>query len=123
MTSSSAFHESFDKKNNELARQKEVEERRQKQVDETVLDAPKYLFRLGREPVNLDLIEYKIIQFLSQKPYKAFRREQIIEAVNSDEHPVTETNLDHYVRSLRGKLGLFSDYIQTVPYIGFRFKP
>lgn len=122
MTSSS-FHESFDKKNNELARQKEVEERRQKQVDEAAVDVPKYSFRLGREPVNLDFIEYKIIQFLSRSPYKAFRREQIIQAVHTEEHPVTDSNLDQYIRSLRDKLGLFSDYVQTVPYIGFRFKP
>jgi nucleotide-binding universal stress UspA family protein len=26
------------------------------------------------------------------------------------------------IHSLRGQLGFFSDYIQAVPYIGYRFK-
>lgn len=123
MTSSSAFHESFDKKNSERALQREFDELRRREVDDTPQHSPRYLFRIGREPVSLDLIEYRIVQFLSRKPYKAFRREQIIQAVSTEEAPLNESNLDHHVRSLRSKLGLFSDYIQTVPYIGFRFKP
>ena len=120
---SSAFHESFDKKHDERAREKELELRRQREIDENVVDAPRFLFRLGRVPVSLDYVEYQIIRFLSNKPYKAFKREQIILAVTSEEHPVDDSNLDQHIRSLRGKLGLFSDYVQTVPYIGFRFKP
>ena len=120
---SSAYHDSFDKKNNEVARELERELRRAKQIDEVAEDAPRFLFRLGRVPVSLDLIEYKIISFLAAKPYKAFRREQIVSAVNSDKHPVSDDNLDQHIRTLRDKLGLFSDYVQTVPYIGFRFKP
>ena len=122
MTSSS-YHDSFEKKNNELTFDHEKELRKRRQVDEVTFEIPKFLFRLGREPIPLALVEYKIIQFLANKPYKAFRREQIIRAVDSEEHPVNETNLDQYVRSLRDKLGLFSDYVQTVPYVGFRFKP
>ena len=123
MTSSSAFHESFDKKNNERALEREQDERRRREVEDAPQHVPRYLFRIGREPVSLDLVEYRIVQFLSRKQYKAFKREQIIQAVTSDEAPLNESNLDQYVRSLRSKLGLFSDYIQTVPYIGFRFKP
>lgn len=122
MTSSS-FHESFDKKNSELTLERENELRRKRQVDEAAIEVPRFLFRLGREPIPLGLIEYRIIQFLSHKPYKAFRRQQIIRAVHIEEYPVNEANLDQHIRSLRDKLGLFSDYIQTVPYVGFRFKP
>lgn len=121
--SSSSYHDSFEKKNNELTFEHDKELRKRKQVDETALDVPRFLFRLGREPIPLDLIEYRIIRFLSSKPYKAFRRDDIIQAVHSDDHPVSDENLDQHVRSLRSKLGLFSDYVQTVPYIGYRFKP
>lgn len=121
--SSSSYHDSFEKKNNELTFEHEKEVRKRKQVDEAALDVPRFLFRLGREPIPLDLVEYKIIRFLASKPYKAFRRQAIVEAVDSNEHPVSDTNLDQHIRSLRSKLGLFSDYVQTVPFIGFRFKP
>ena len=35
---------------------------------------------------------------------------------------VTEQTLDQHVQTLRQKLGLFSDYVQSVPYVGYRFK-
>lgn len=122
MTSSS-WHDSDEKKKADLTFELERRKQRQKQVDEVSAETTGFLFRLGREPVNLSLVEYRIINFLSRNPYKAFRREQIVKAAHSDEHPVHDANLDSHIRSLRSKLGLFSDYIQTVPYIGYRFKP
>ena len=119
----SSYRESFDKKNEELTFELDRKIRRQKQVDEVIGGLPRFLFRLGHEPIPLSLVEYKIIRFLSAKPYKAFPRNQIVKAVHTETHPVTDDRLDEYIRSLRSKLGLFSDYIQTVPYIGFRFKP
>lgn len=119
----SSFHESFERKKEELIFDLERQVRREKQVEEVTVEIPRFLFRLGREPVALSLTEFKIIRFLSKKPYKAFSREQIVNAIHTDDHPVTDDNLDEHVRGLRDKLGLFSDYIQTVPYIGFRFKP
>ena len=35
---------------------------------------------------------------------------------------MTEQALDEHIASLREKLGLFSDYVQSVPYVGYRFK-
>lgn len=122
-TMNSSYHESFHRKNQELIFDIELKKVREQLVDEVVVDAPKFLFRIGREPISLTQTEFRIIRFLAGKPYKAFRRDQIIDAVNSLEHPVTDESLDHHIRELRGKLGMFSDYVQTVPYIGFRFKP
>ena len=119
----SSFHESFEKKQNEISFELEGEDERRKQVEEVAVRVPNFWFRLGRQPISLSLVEYRIIQFLANKPYKAYRREQIVDAVSSERHPVTDNDLDEHIRTLRGKLGLFSDYIQTVPYIGFRFKP
>lgn len=119
----SSYRESFDKKDDELTFELDRKIRRRKQVEEVSGGGPRYQFRLGREPIQLSLVEYKIIRFLSAKPYKAFPRDVIVKAVHSEAYPVTDDNLDQCMRSLRSKLGLFSDYIQTVPYIGFRFKP
>jgi DNA-binding response OmpR family regulator len=76
----------------------------------------------GPEPIPLDYIEYRILQFLSSKPYHAFTPRRIVDAVSSTECPLTETTLPSYIASLRRKLGFFADYIQTVPRIGYRFK-
>ena len=45
-----------------------------------------------------------------------------VDAITSEDCSVTEETLDRHVMTLRDKLGLFSDYVQTVPYIGYRFK-
>lgn len=119
----SSYRDSFDKKEDDLTFELDRQIRRQKQVDEVTGGTPQYLFRLGREPIPLSMVEFRIIRFLSARPYKAFPREQIVKAADTEAQPVTEANLDDHIRSLRAKLGMFSDYIQTVPYIGFRFKP
>ena len=33
-----------------------------------------------------------------------------------------DETVDCYIASLRDQLGFFRDYIQTVPYIGYRFR-
>jgi DNA-binding response OmpR family regulator len=96
-------------------------------VQREVIDAPpaspwSYAARLGRETISLDYVEYRILSFLASKPYHAFTTRRIIEAVTTERHPVTEQTLDRHIASLRAKLGFFADYIQSVPYIGYRFK-
>ena len=120
---SSGFEEAFERRENELSRTREEKRRQQRIVDEVSVKQDRYLFRLGRQPVHLSLIEFRIIEFLSKKPYRAFARHEIVSKVSTDAFPVTEETLDEHIRTLRGKLGIFSDYIQTVPYIGYRFKP
>ena len=49
-------------------------------------------------------------------------RSSIASAVSTANQRVTVETLADFVRSLRGQLGFYSDYIQSVPYIGYRFK-
>ncbi|MCO6454901.1 MAG: helix-turn-helix domain-containing protein [Pirellulaceae bacterium] len=81
-----------------------------------------FLQRLGREPIHLNGVEYRILAFLASRPYHAFPRRRIVEAVSTRDEPVTDTTLDQHIASLRDKLGFFRDYVQSVPYIGYRFK-
>lgn len=81
-----------------------------------------YRFRLGRETIQLDLVEFRLLNMLASRPYHAFPRRRLIESISTEHEPVTEETLDTFVASLREKLGFFRDYVQTVPYIGYRFK-
>ena len=105
-----------------IFRSQEEASRAAAQKDEQVVPRPGYLVELCGEPIPLDLIEYRILVFLARKPYKAYTKKQIVDAVNTAEGPVTEQTLDQHVQALRQKLGLFSDYVQSVPYVGYRFK-
>jgi DNA-binding response OmpR family regulator len=62
------------------------------------------------------------MRFLASWPYHAFTQRQIADAVSTDIQPVLETSIDDHVASLRDQLGVFHDYVQTVPHVGYRFK-
>lgn len=107
----------------EIAYVHEIRRRRPSAVSESSFHEPGYVFRLGRLPVSLTWTEFRLVRFLSACPYRPFTRRQIAEAVFSSDCPVDEGQIDEHVRTLRDKLGIFSDYVQTVPHIGYRFKP
>jgi DNA-binding response OmpR family regulator len=81
-----------------------------------------YLFRRGLETIQLDVVEFRILQFLAATPYRAFSPRTIAAAVSTARFPVREDRLDYHIARLRERLGFFRDYIQAVPHIGYRFK-
>ena len=79
-------------------------------------------FALGKEPIQLGNVEFGILLFLASRPYHAFTSRNIADAVSSPINPISEDQVEQYISSLRDQLGPFHDYVQTVPYIGYRFK-
>ena len=70
----------------------------------------------------MTLVEYRILKFLAARPNQALTRSRIANAVSTANHRVTTDALSRHIHSLRGQLGFYSDYIQSVPHIGYRFK-
>lgn len=81
-----------------------------------------YRLALGKEPIQLGIVEFRILLFLANRPYHPFTRRCIADSVNSERDPVLEDTVDLHVASLLDQLGVFHDYVQSVPYIGYRFK-
>ena len=81
-----------------------------------------YRLALGEQPIQLGHVEFRILLFLASRPYHPFTRHAIAAAVSTDNGPVTAETVDEHVAVLRDQLGVFYDYVQTVPYIGYRFK-
>src|SRR3954451_8352651 len=81
-----------------------------------------YRVALGDETIHLGIVEFRILLFLAGRPYHAFTRRNIADAVSSEQNPVMEDTVDRHVASLLDQLGVFHDYVQSVPYIGYRFK-
>jgi len=87
------------------------------------LDGPKsFQVAFGTQPIQLGQIEFRILLLLASRPYHAFKRRAIADAVSSDWETVTEADIDQHIASLRDQLGVLHDYVQSVPYIGYRFK-
>ena len=72
--------------------------------------------------VQLTLTEFRILHLLAQRPGWVFTRSQIIDATQGDEASVTARSVDVHIVSLRRKLGLSGDMIETIRGIGYRFK-
>ena len=92
------------------------------EITDDVVDPWSYQAKRGQGTLRLSLVEYRILKFLASRPNRAFTGRRIAAAVSTKLHPVTAPSLGRYIRSLRAQLGFFSDYIQTVPFIGYRFK-
>jgi DNA-binding response OmpR family regulator len=90
--------------------------------DDSTRHSTSYQVALGREAIQLGIIEFRILLFLASRPYHAFTRRSIADAVSSERYPVVEATVEQHVASLLDQLGVFHDYVQSVPYIGYRFK-
>lgn len=91
-------------------------------IHEIEINPGRYQVTISGLPVNLTLTEFRILQFLSQRPGWVFTREQIIESVHGTNYPVTDRSVDVQIVGLRKKLGFQGQYIETVRGIGYRFK-
>ena len=96
--------------------------RRRGQIEEQEPPPPFYRFALGLEPFQLGEVEFRILMLLASRPYLPFSAQSIASAVTTPRIPVSEDAVDQHITSLREQLGFFRDYVQTVPYLGYRFK-
>jgi hypothetical protein len=90
--------------------------------DEPGNTVPSYRLALGKEPIQLGLVESRILLYLASRPYHSFTRRSIANAVSSKNDPVAEETIDGHISALVDQLGVFHDYVQTVRYVGYRFK-
>jgi DNA-binding response OmpR family regulator len=90
--------------------------------DEPENTIPSYRLALGKEPIQLGIVESRILLYLASRPYYSFTRRSIANAVSTSHDPVEEDSVDRHVASLVDQLGVFHDYVQAVPYVGYRFK-
>jgi two-component system, OmpR family, alkaline phosphatase synthesis response regulator PhoP len=77
---------------------------------------------VNRKPVDLTATEFKLLQFLSQRPGWVFTRQQILDGVHGDNYAITDRAVDVQIVGLRRKLGSAESYIETVRGVGYRFK-
>lgn len=81
-----------------------------------------YRQAFGDNPIRLGLVEFRILMFLASRPYYAFTRRQIVDGLATNEIAVEEAAIDAHIANLRDQLGVLSDFVQTVPHVGFRYK-
>ena len=71
----------------------------------------------------LTATEHKILRELVQAKGRVLSRDRLLDTVWETDFDGTSRTIDTHVRRLRGKLGRFADWVETVRGVGYRFNP
>jgi two-component system phosphate regulon response regulator PhoB len=74
------------------------------------------------DPIELTATEFRVLQYLAQRPGWVRTRYQIVDSVHGADYPVTERSVDVQIAGLRKKLGPSGKLVETVHGVGYRFK-
>lgn len=91
-------------------------------IHELEFEPSRFEVRLAGSDLSLTSNQYRLLHFLSLNAGRVFTRYQIVNAVRGEDYIVTERAIDVQIVGLRKKLGQYSDYIETIRGIGYRFK-
>ncbi len=84
------------------------------------LDLAGYTVSIADEPLDLTIVEFRLLELLARQPGKVFSRTQIMERINGMDYFAAERSVDVQIAGLRKKLGTYKDGIETVRSVGYR---
>ncbi|TWU14014.1 Phosphate regulon transcriptional regulatory protein PhoB [Symmachiella macrocystis] len=76
----------------------------------------------GGDVLDLTPTEFDLLWTLVRKPGRPFKRADLMEACRGEDALSLERTIDVHIRSLRQKLGTYSDLVETVRGVGYRFR-
>ncbi|HXR97663.1 MAG TPA: response regulator transcription factor [Terriglobales bacterium] len=88
------------------------------------LDLDAHTARMHGVPLELSDTEFRLLAFLMKSPARAFTRRQIVAAVWSPQHFITDRAVDVYMLRLRAKIELEPErprLLVSVRRVGYRF--
>jgi len=90
------------------------------QIGPITIDADQFEVSVDGESVQLTRTEFGVLHTLALARGRVLTRNQLIEDAIGDDAIVTERTIDVHITSLRSKLGIARDLIETVRGIGYR---
>lgn len=89
---------------------------------EITINKEAYSASLSGEELPLTIKEYELLLKLAENPNKVFRREMLINSIWGYDYFGDGRVVDTNIKTLRRKLGICSNYIQTVIGVGYKFE-
>lgn len=105
-----------------------VEAEEPKKVDETwefenlIIDISAHIIYIDGVRIDATPKEYELLLFLCKNCNIAVTREQLLEKVWGYDYYGDDRTLDTHMKSLRKKIGKYSDNIITIRKVGYRFE-
>ena len=87
-----------------------------------LIDKEKYTVHLNNKQIVYPRKEFEILYFLANNPGKVFSRDTLLKEVWGPDIYVVDRTVDVHVRKIREKLGKFSDMIETIKGVGYKFR-
>jgi two-component system phosphate regulon response regulator PhoB len=84
------------------------------------MDVERHVTMVGRRPVDLTMIEFKLLRMLMERVGRLQTREYLLQAIWGYERTVESRTVDTHMRRLREKLGKEGVRIVTVRGFGYR---
>ncbi|MCD6160944.1 MAG: response regulator transcription factor [candidate division Zixibacteria bacterium] len=102
--------------------QQPVEQSAVIKIQGVVIHPGRHEVLIDNKIIPLTLTEFRLLHFLASRPGWVFTRYQIVDAIRGDDYIVTDRTVDVQIVGLRKKLGKYSEYIETVRGVGYRFR-
>lgn len=89
-------------------------------MGELHLDKTSHEVRLGDKVLDLTLSEFKMLELLIAHQGRVLSRKQITSFIQGEDVVVVGRTIDTHISSLRKKLGVYGDKIETIRGVGYR---
>jgi two-component system alkaline phosphatase synthesis response regulator PhoP len=92
------------------------------EIGPLMIDRDKYVVLVDGEETVFPRKEFELLYFLANNPGKVFSRDALLRTVWGTDVYVVDRTVDVHVRKIREKLDKYSDLIETLKGVGYRFK-
>jgi two-component system phosphate regulon response regulator PhoB len=86
------------------------------------IDRVRHRASVDGEELDLTPTEFRLLECLLRQPGRAFSRPQLMDVAIGEGAIVLERTIDVHIKTLRKKLGVKQDFIETVRGVGYRFR-
>lgn len=91
-------------------------------MDELVVDLDQHTVTVAGERITLTYKEYELLKLFMTQPGVAFTREQLLQKIWNTDYVSESRTVDMHIRTLRQKLGIYANIIETVRNVGYRLE-
>ncbi|HMS64631.1 MAG TPA: response regulator transcription factor [Ignavibacteria bacterium] len=106
--------------NNELEKTTRLEEN--VKFENLEIDSTSHSVRINNSEVFFPKKEFQLLHFLISNRGRVYSREILLNQIWGENVYVVDRTVDVHVAKVREKLGEYSDYIETIKGLGYRFK-
>jgi len=92
------------------------------EIGPLVIDTERYLVTIEKKQKFFPRKEFHLLYYLASHPDKVFNRESLLKDVWGNDVYVVDRTVDVHIRKIRTKLGKYSELIETIKGVGYRFK-